>query len=146
MTLDSHQRDTSSRQGQICVLTVLLSNRNIHLYRRYNSGNPSPFPFTKLYVPSAEHHSEHHPVTGSNTVHLSNAASRVVNTDDIMGALYKHRTALALPSQCFISYPISKHAAHAPKSNAVSVKFSYYYPGLSGLSKILLNSVSLLQV
>jgi hypothetical protein len=59
-----------------------------------------------------------------------------------MGALYKYRASLALPNQCFISYPITEHAAHATKSNAVSVKFSYYYPGLSGLSKILLMGVS----
>ena len=142
-TLDSNQRDKSSRHGQICVLTVLLSNRHVHIYRRYNSGNPSPFPYMKLYVSSADHHSEHHPVTGSNRVHLSNAESRVVNTDDIWGVLYKNRTSLALPNQCFISYPISEHAVHATKFNPASIKFPYYYPGLSGLSKILLKSVSL---
>ena len=53
-----------------------------------------------------------------------------------MGALYKHRTSLALSNQCFISYPVTERAAHATKSSAVSVKFSYYYPGLSGLSEI----------
>lgn len=132
----------SSRHGQICVLTVLLSNRNVHLYRRYNSGNPSPFPYTKLYVPSADHHSEHHPVTGSNSP-SQQCRDQSGQYRWHMGALYKHRTSLALPNQCFIPYPISEHAAHATKSHAVSVKFAYYHPGLSGLYKILLKNVSL---
>jgi len=132
--MDSHQRDRSSRHGQVCALTILLSKRHVHLYRRYNFGNPSPFPYLKLYVHSADHHSENHPATGRNRVHLSNARSRVVNTDDTWG----HSTNKELLWHCQINV-----SYHIQQMNMQPMQLSTMQFLLSSLIIILVFQVSL---